>query len=532
MIDYGAKITITGDAAEKLKRIADISKDVEASAAKAGTTVKREFQQVIKTQREVITGLEADYKRLKAAAEEAAPGMAKLSAMQAATSAKKELDSEREALVLLNEARDQATNKTISQNSAIYGLGASMRGLVALYTAGVGVVGSFTTENEKLQRIQGRLSQGLAVLVGLEGASEAYKRMQAKGVGILVTVTNAWRLAQTKLTAALWGSNVAAKALMGTVTLGLSVAIGFAISAIDKYQEKQRKAREELELARKKQKEYNDSVAQTAAESIMSYKKMQSQWEKLGDSMDKKQEFIKKNKSAFEELGVSINKVSDAEKFFTRGEGDFVQSMIKRAKAIAAINKAAELSTQALTLMLESEDAREQIKNIKQQGESIDKSKVDPAILKTKIQDAGALLNETETTTMMGSVAAVHKYTGETRKYLQNLKNQYDQWLIIAANNRMVNEANKKSQRLFELNNDLAESGNVSKSSYTSADATSSLSGRSRGGSQSKAITINITAPIVQIDSTHIDNKQYTAQQIGEIAAKELVNIMSQVAVQ
>ena len=96
----------------------------------------------------------------------------------------------------------------------------------------------------------------------------------------------------------------------------------------------------------------------------------------------------------------------------------------------------------------------------------------------------------------------------------------------------MVNEANKKSQRLFELNNDLAESGNVSKSSYTSADATSSLSGRSRGGSQSKAITINITAPIVQIDSTHIDNKQYTAQQIGEIAAKELVNIMSQVAVQ
>lgn len=59
-----------------------------------------------------------------------------------------------------------------------------------------------------------------------------------------------------------------------------------------------------------------------------------------------------------------------------------------------------------------------------------------------------------------------------------------------------------------------------------------STTNSSKGGSQSKAITINITAPIVQIDSTHIDNKQYTAQQIGEIAAKELVNIMSQVAVQ
>ena len=97
----------------------------------------------------------------------------------------------------------------------------------------------------------------------------------------------------------------------------------------------------------------------------------------------------------------------------------------------------------------------------------------------------------------------------------------------------MVNEANKKSQRLFELNNDLAESGNVSKSSYTSADATKSLSGgRLRGGNQSKAITINITAPIVQIDSTHIDNKQYTAQQIGEMAGKEFMNILAQVAVQ
>lgn len=532
MIDYGAKITITGDAAEKLKRIADISKDVEASAAKAGTTVKREFQQVIKTQREVITGLEADYKRLKAAAEEAAPGMAKLSAMQAATSAKKELDSEREALVLLNEARDQATNKTISQNSAIYGLGASMRGLVALYTAGVGVVGSFTTENEKLQRIQGRLSQGLAVLVGLEGASEAYKRMQAKGVGILVTVTNAWRTAQNKLTAALWGSNVAAKALMGTVTLGLSVAIGFAISAIDKHQEKQRKAREELELARKKQKEYNDSVAQTAAESIMSYKKMQSQWEKLGDSMDKKQEFIKKNKSAFEELGVSINKVSDAEKFFTRGEGDFVQSMMNRARAMAAMTMSQNYLQEALSAQMDRSMAESNLAALREKQRYYDSvkfnenSNIRAGIASiTNAESARSLLDHIDTWKDV-------KLRKEERDYLNTLVSIKDEGKKLQESIQKESSSTRKAKSLFNANVDLAESGNVSKTSYTSADATSSLSGSSRGGSQSKAITINITAPIVQIDSTHIDNKQYTAQQIGEIAAKELVNIMSQVAVQ
>lgn len=528
MIDYGAKITITGDAAEKLKRIADISKDVEASAAKAGTTVKREFQQVIKTQREVITGLEADYKRLKAAAEEAAPGMAKLSAMQAATSAKKELDSEREALVLLNEARDQATNKTISQNSAIYGLGASMRGLVALYTAGVGVVGSFTTENEKLQRIQGRLSQGLAVLVGLEGASEAYKRMQAKGVGILVTVTNAWRVAQTKLTAALWGSSVAAKALMGTVTLGLSVAIGFAISAIDKYQEKQRKAREELELARKKQKEYNDSVAQTAAESIMSYKKMQSQWEKLGDSMNKKQEFIKKNKSAFEELGVSINKVSDAEKFFTRGEGDFVQSMMNRARAMAAMTMSQNYLQEALSAQMDRSMAESNLAALREKQRYYNSVKFNE---NSNIRAGVASITTAESARNLLSHKEV-KLRKEERDYLNTLVSIKDEGKKLQESIQKESSSTRKAKSLFNANVDLAESGNVSKSSYTSADATSSLSGRSRGGSQSKAITINITAPIVQIDSTHIDNKQYTAQQIGEIAAKELVNIMSQVAVQ
>lgn len=528
MIDYGAKITITGDAAEKLKRIADISKDVEASAAKAGTTVKREFQQVIKTQREVITGLEADYKRLKAAAEEAAPGMAKLSAMQAATSAKKELDSEREALVLLNEARDQATNKTISQNSAIYGLGASMRGLVALYTAGVGVVGSFTTENEKLQRIQGRLSQGLAVLVGLEGASEAYKRMQAKGVGILVTVTNAWRVAQTKLTAALWGSSVAAKALMGTVTLGLSVAIGFAISAIDKYQEKQRKAREELELARKKQKEYNDSVAQTAAESIMSYKKMQSQWEKLGDSMNKKQEFIKKNKSAFEELGVSINKVSDAEKFFTRGEGDFVQSMMNRARAMAAMTMSQNYLQEALSAQMDRSMAESNLAALREKQRYYNSVKFNE---NSNIRAGVASITNAESARNLLSHKEV-KLRKEERDYLNTLVSIKDEGKKLQESIQKESSSTRKAKSLFNANVDLAESGNVSKSSYTSADATSSLSGRSRGGSQSKAITINITAPIVQIDSTHIDNKQYTAQQIGEIAAKELVNIMSQVAVQ
>lgn len=123
------------------------------------------------------------------------------------------------------------------------------------------------------------------------------------------------------------------------------------------------------------------------------------------------------------------------------------------------------------------------------------------------------------------------KYSPNEKQYLQSIIDIQKQDENLRQAIQKESQAMRKAKSLFNANVDLAESGNVSKTSYISADATSSLSGRSRGGSQSKAITINITAPIVQIDSTHIDNKQYTAQQIGEIAAKELINIMSQVAV-
>ena len=43
MIDYGIKITVNGDAPEKLRKIAEASKMVEASAKTAGIKVRDEF---------------------------------------------------------------------------------------------------------------------------------------------------------------------------------------------------------------------------------------------------------------------------------------------------------------------------------------------------------------------------------------------------------------------------------------------------------------------------------------------------------
>lgn len=104
-----------------------------------------------------------------------------------------------------------------------------------------------------------------------------------------------------------------------------------------------------------------------------------------------------------------------------------------------------------------------------------------------------------------------------------------------AANNSLIEEM-KGTLSMFDKN-DNPDTGN-NNSNWSAFDAINGInsdiaSGSSgSGGRFAKGIVLNFNSPVVQIDSTHIDNKQYTAQQIGEIAAKELVNIMSQVAVQ
>lgn len=521
MIDYGIRITLSGDAESKLRKIAAASKDVEAAAKSAGTSVRSEFARVVRDQRAVIKNLEADYKRLRSAADQAAPGMAKLNAERQASSVRNELMGEKEALETLMEARERYNAQTGSVNSRIYGLSALLRGAVGLYAAGVGVVGTFTKENEKLDQIQRRLAQALSVVIGLESASEAIKRMNVRQIGILTSVTKAWRSAQQALTRALWGSNVAANVLMGTLTLGLSVAIGAAIAAISKYRDAQKKSREEAEKARKAQLEFNKSVGQNASDSIVKFKQLQAQWERTGDSLSKRQEFIKKNKSAFEDLGASISKVSDAEKLFTSGEANFIQSLVNRARAMAATAKASEYLSEAVSA---GEDRRQA--EFALQG------------LRANPLRASRHVDNLLSTYSVDDLLAGHFKDQEGKglsysdvEYLKQQKKIQDEGRKLTDAIHKESEATRKATQLLKDNVDLTTKGEVDKSSYTPADVSDSLRGVSgNGGIKNFQITFN--SPVVQIDDKHVEGEKYTPEQLGQTAAKEFVNILTQIAVQ
>lgn len=76
---------------------------------------------------------------------------------------------------------------------------------------------------------------------------------------------------------------------------------------------------------------------------ITRYKMLQAQWMELGDSMSKKEKFVRNNADAFKALGVEINNVIDAENLLIDTKDAFLEAMIARGKAMAAQNIATKI---------------------------------------------------------------------------------------------------------------------------------------------------------------------------------------------
>lgn len=101
----------------------------------------------------------------------------------------------------------------------------------------------------------------------------------------------------------------------------------------------QEQARKEAEAfaktVQKAHKEWQNSVAQTAAQQITEYKKMQHEWNKLGNDLNAKKKYVNANRDAFHQLGFAVNGVSDAERVMTGNTDAVVASIMARAKASA-----------------------------------------------------------------------------------------------------------------------------------------------------------------------------------------------------
>lgn len=223
-----------------------------------------------------------------------------------------------------------------------------MGGISGAFSAAQGAVGLFAGENENLQKIMVKVQSLMAITIGLQQVAKTLNKDSYTQLVLVRKAKELLTVAETKFATALGISNVAAKALMATLTLGLSVAITAAIALISKFISKNREAK-------KAQEEFNNKVVEAAAEPVTAITELSTTWNRLGNDMAAKNKFIEDNKDRFEDLGFSIRSVKDAEDLLVANKGKFIEACLERAKALAVQELAVEKYKEVLKAQQELE---------------------------------------------------------------------------------------------------------------------------------------------------------------------------------
>lgn len=260
--------------------------------------------------------------------------------------------------------RELQTEQTALSTGAtqIGGVINGVQGLMGIYSAGSGIVSVFLRDNENLMQVQTKMQSVMAVMMGIQQASNTLHATSAFRIVTCRKVTELWTAAQNRLTVAYGLSTVAAKALMAAQTMGISLIVTGVITAISKLISKHRenkKAQNEAKKAEEDaQKSARETVANSIASQLVSYRKLQKEWKDLGGDMQRQRKFIKDNAGEFKNLGVRITTVRDAENLLVGNEPAFVESLKRRAMAAAAMELASKKYQSAIEKMLQAEDAK------------------------------------------------------------------------------------------------------------------------------------------------------------------------------
>lgn len=266
---------------------------------------------------------------------------------QQESAAYKEKEQQLQSLATAHRELAQEQKLLVSGSAQMQGFLSGLSALSGLLSAGGGALALFNANSEEYAKIQTKVQSLMAITIGLQQLQNTLHQTSAFRIQTVTRAKQLWTAANIKLATSLGISTVAAQALMAILTLGLSAAIGVAVTLIDRYISKQRAAREE-------QQKFADSVSQNAASQIASYEKLRVTYNKLGNDIKAKEKIIKDNQSAFSQLGVSINDVNDADTAFIKNTEAFKSAIMQRARAAAAMDLAAEKYKESLRKQEES----------------------------------------------------------------------------------------------------------------------------------------------------------------------------------
>lgn len=344
----------------------------------------------IREQKEVIGQIESDIKSLEKAYRGAAPGKAKVAALDELNAAKRALEEEKGALaglqaeqekvreggkrlsLQLRELQDNMARlrlegkqdteeyrkmaqqaallsdtladlntqtKILSHDDAnLQGFMSGVSGLAGLFTTATGALSLFASENENLARIQTRVQSVMAITMGLQQVFNTLNKDSAFRLVTVVKMKNLLTAANTRLAVALGISTGAAQALMATLTLGLSAVITGLIVLWDRYSDAQEKA---AEKAKERVKIESDGRAQMIRTRFEIESTLASLKKFTGTKDEEKAKVEELNRKYGESFGYYDMIAQWYDILQQKGE-KYIQMLFLQAKVQSLVNKATE----------------------------------------------------------------------------------------------------------------------------------------------------------------------------------------------
>lgn len=310
-----------------------------------------EEEGALKTLEGELSKMERSYGLVGAQIRKTKSDMATLSAAgKSGSEAYRRLESDLRELSEAQALVNRTGQEMAKGNRSWQGLTDAVSAFAGAASAAAGAWSLLGGSGEEQSKIQTKLQSLIAITIGLQQAQTVLAETSTFRIQTLTKAKQLWASANLKVATTLGISTVAAKALMATLTLGLSVAVTAAIALFDRWRDKAQKASEE-------QKKMSEAVASAATSLVAKYEEMRQAYTKLTDDVAAKQKYIDTNKESFDALGIAIEGTADADRVFVSQTDAFKTAMIARAKYTAAMQVASELYRESIQKMQEA-DAR------------------------------------------------------------------------------------------------------------------------------------------------------------------------------
>ena len=176
------------------------------------------------------------------------------------------------------DARDQA-RRMASDEAVFQGIVSGLGGIAGAASAAQGAMGLLAGENENLQKIMLKVQSLMSITIGLQQVEQALNKDSSFMLNVVAKAKTALATATTRLGTALRLTNVQAKALMATLTLGLSVAITAVIALIERFkarQEAEKEAMEESIKALEEKRKKLDGIADEYGKQVAAIERLRS----------------------------------------------------------------------------------------------------------------------------------------------------------------------------------------------------------------------------------------------------------------